>query len=314
MNILITGGIGLLSTRLTEFLSKKNHIITLVSREKSKIKFLKNKNIIIKKIDWENNNNLRKICQGIDIIIHCAGPNAKESNENYFNNFKFSGKIFHEFLQIAIKQKVKKFFLLSTIHVYSDNLKNDINEETQIKNNNPYAVNKILSETILNYYLKKNIIKGKILRLSNVVGSPLSISTNCWNLISNNLCYQYIKNNKIIINSNPNTKRNYLCLNDFLNIIEILITSKKDNIGKNNIINVVSSETLSIKQLVKIISGRIELLFNKKPKIKYKIKSNNKKFKLFFNQNQVNKLNYKFCNNFKNEIDSILKFLNSELS
>ena len=154
MNILITGGIGLLSTRLANFLSKKNHQIILVSRDKSKINFLKKNNLKIKKINWTSNANIKKLCNNIDCIIHCAGSNNEDSNKKIFENFIFSTYIFHNFLNIAIEKKVKNFLLISTIHIYSAFLKNTIDENTKTKNNKPYPTNKKLSEIILNNAIK----------------------------------------------------------------------------------------------------------------------------------------------------------------
>lgn len=313
MKILITGGVGLLATRIAKYLNEEKNTVILASRKVSQIKFLKKKNLIIKKINWENNESIKKICSNIDIIVHCAGPNAKDSQSNLFENYIFSAKVFQNFLDIVVKKKVKKFFFISTVHVYSNNLKNNINELSRTTNTNPYAVNKILSEKVLSNYFLNNKLKGKILRLSNVIGAPLTFNTNCWDLIANNMCLQYFKNNKIVINSEPSIKRNYVSMSDFLNIINILIKSNKDNIGKNNIINIISSKNLTIKNVVDIISKRIEKYFKVKPLLVYKNKNIKKNYKLFFSQKEIKKFNYKFENNLNYEIDEILNFLKLNL-
>ncbi len=230
-----------------------------------------------------------------------------------FENYIFSAKVFQNFLDIVVKKKVKKFFFISTVHVYSNNLKNNINELSRTTNTNPYAVNKILSEKVLSNYFLNNKLKGKILRLSNVIGAPLTFNTNCWDLIANNMCLQYFKNNKIVINSEPSIKRNYVSMSDFLNIINILIKSNKDNIGKNNIINIISSKNLTVKNVVDIISKRIEKYFKVKPLLVYKNKNIKKNYKLFFSQKEIKKFNYKFENNLNYEIDEILNFLELNL-
>ena len=68
MNILITGGTGLLGGRLIKFFSKTANVKS-VSRKKNK-KFLY--------INWKDSKSIARICKNIDIIIHAAGPSLKD--------------------------------------------------------------------------------------------------------------------------------------------------------------------------------------------------------------------------------------------
>ena len=81
MRILITGGSGYLGGRIAKYLAYNKYDVTLVSRKGN----LTN-NVVdnVKKlcIDWNSSEGVQKICNEIDVIIHCAGMSAMESKKN----------------------------------------------------------------------------------------------------------------------------------------------------------------------------------------------------------------------------------------
>tara|TARA_B100001059_G_C17826969_1_gene582012 strand:+ start:1518 stop:2462 length:945 start_codon:yes stop_codon:yes gene_type:complete len=306
VKILVTGGVGLLSTRIVNFLSEQGYEVLLVSRNIKNILFLKNKKTKIQKINWDSQKNLEKTCHNIDLIIHCAGINSQESQLSPFDCYLFNTKIFNNFLRAAIKKKVKKFILISSVHVYNSKLTGKITENSKTNNQHPYAVGKLLSEEILLNSIKYKKIKGLVLRLSNVVGAPLKKETNCKSLIVNDFSIQFFKKNEIKIKSNPNIKRNYITMNDFLNVLLIIII-KNTKVYESNILNLVSNTHLSINRILSLVCSRIEKIYKIQPKILFL--TNLKKIEnLKFDNKRVKKINYIFKNNFKVEIDQILKF------
>ena len=64
MRILITGASGLLGGRIFEYLKKNKMEIIIASRTKKKLK-----NYKFKKINWNSNQNLEKLCSKIDVIL-----------------------------------------------------------------------------------------------------------------------------------------------------------------------------------------------------------------------------------------------------
>ena len=63
MRILITGASGLLGGRIFEYLKKNKIKIIIASRRIKKLKHYK-----FKKINWNSNQNLEKLCSKIDVI------------------------------------------------------------------------------------------------------------------------------------------------------------------------------------------------------------------------------------------------------
>ena len=79
MNIVITGGSGLIAGRLANSLSK-NHTITLLSK-KNISNFFNHPNILVKK--YKNINELTEIFVNQDAIIYTSGPNSADCKNDY---------------------------------------------------------------------------------------------------------------------------------------------------------------------------------------------------------------------------------------
>ena len=208
MNILITGGSGFIAGRLAKHFSLKFKKVLLVTRKKN-LKLDLPDNVQIKNIDWDNQFNLENLCDNIDIIFHTAGMNAKIAKKDPKKADIFNGYKTLKLIKSAIKKNVKKFIFLSTAHVYSNPLIGIINEDTKVTNAHPYATSNILAENFIIQSISDSKINGYIFRLSNVFGAPINIGSDCWHLAIQDICYQAIKNKKIILNSNGSQKRDF---------------------------------------------------------------------------------------------------------
>ena len=110
MNIIITGGSGLIAGRLTDLI-KNMHNITLVSRTKISP---------INRVKIINANKLNsKTLLSQDIIIHTASPNDrqcddKEVREKYLKDTKI-------LIDKAAECNIKKFIFTSSTRVYGKN-------------------------------------------------------------------------------------------------------------------------------------------------------------------------------------------------
>ena len=143
MNLLITGGSGFIAGRLINHLSSKVNLIKVVTTKKN-LGTSYPSNIKIHTIDWNNTVELDKICRDVDAVIHTAGMNSRDCFDYPELAIQFNSYKTLDLLNSSIKNKVKKFFFLSTAHVYSNNLNGNINEDKIPNNNHPYAKKKSL--------------------------------------------------------------------------------------------------------------------------------------------------------------------------
>ena len=98
---------------------------------------------------------------------------------------EFNGKTTERFVEKAAFYGCKRFFYLSTVHVYKSPLVGRFNEKSENLNSHPYATSHLLGEQALIRHVKKSPMQGHVLRLSNCFGYPLTQDSNCWELVLN---------------------------------------------------------------------------------------------------------------------------------
>lgn len=298
MNILVTGGMGHIGSKLINKLSNSKKIknIVIIDNFSSEryVSFLnlKNRKKIIFYDDDLINFNEKKIKFGIDCIVHLASTtNAENSFLNKKEVFKNNIKTTEKVLNIASKNT--KIIFASSTSVYGSQFKiiNSTNNLENIFPQSPYAESKIACENII----KKASNNYCIMRFGTIFGISDGMR---FHTAINKFCYQASLNKKITIwKKFYKKKRPYLDLDDCVRSI-IYCAFSKD--VKNETLDVV---TINLK-LIDIIK-QIE-------KIK-KIK------KTFVNTRILNQLSYEVISdrlinlNFKfrgNLFSSIKKMIN----
>ena len=266
--ILVTGGLGYLGGKICEELINSGERVRIGS-SKENIQLpdeLSKCNIV--KIDLLNPELLRLACDGVDSIIHLAGLNAQDSDLNPEHALLINGLGTLNLLNAAIDCKVKRFLYFSSIHVYGDIKGSLINELTPTKPSHHYSITHKLAE---DYVLQANKnISVSIFRLANVIGTPLSKDVNCWMLVAHDLCKQVVINGSMELNSNKEIKRDFIGLKNLskLTCMSIKNCENFEQI-KGEIININSGVSMSLDDLIKIITIQSDKIFNFKPEVKY---------------------------------------------
>lgn len=177
-NILITGGLGFIGSRLVQKLkSHKNNIIILDNFYSN---VTKKSNCKIINADITNYKALEKINlkKKIDVIYHLAGQSSgpKSSIDPQLDaRLNIIGTL--NLLRFASKNKIKKFIFSSTFTVYGDPLKNftKLNENDDCKPKSMYGISKKACEDYIKVICNKEKIDWTILRLFNVYGPGQNI-------------------------------------------------------------------------------------------------------------------------------------------
>ena len=299
MRVLVTGGFGYLGGRIAQSLSAEGHKIILGSRVKQQSPgWLPDADVV--QIEWINSESLLAICSEIDVIVHAAGMNAQDCLLDPEGAIEYNGKSTERLVKASINAKVSKFIYLSTAHVYCSPLNGVITEENPTLNKHPYALSHKIGEDAVLFHSKvvKNF-EGIILRLSNGVGVPANRNANCWMLAVNDFCRQAIETGTIEINSPSAVERDFFPIELLCKTVNSIIFLENSN---ENIINVSSSRTKSLLQIIEIISKRAEKLFGFKPEA------------IFKNNDLIpNKTNLKISNNKLRKIVKIEDSLELEI-
>lgn len=265
MKILVTGGLGYLGGRLVQKLNENKALEVFIgSRRKSIATFSTSTPVIA--MTWSSESQLREVCSGIDVIIHLAAMDADHSFADPVAALEMNGVCTARLLEAAINEGVSRFIYLSTSHVYGNIFSGLITEKTLPEPIHPYATSHRAGEDVVfaANYLKK--LKGVILRLSNSIGKPADIKTNCWKLLVPDLCKQAIEEEKLVLKSNGLQKRNFIPITETCRAIEYFVTMEQEgNIPP--IINIGSRENMSVMEMAYLIQSRYEVLFGSVPRL-----------------------------------------------
>ena len=94
-----------------------------------------------------------------------------------------------------------------------------------------------------------NGLTGIVLRLSNVIGRPASIDTDCWNLLVNDLCKEVIVKQVTTIRGNPNDFRDFVSMSTLAKVCSCLI--ENDLSPGSQLHNIGSGQAVTIRQMAK---------------------------------------------------------------
>ena len=301
MKILVTSGKSFLGGRIADYFYKLGYDVTIGLRnelDKKEAALNKFKTVLI---DWDSIKSIKEAVSKKNVIIHTAGLSSKECEDNPNLAFQFNS-LTSGLLGVSSQyEKVNLFINLSSIHVYSKNLNEIINEDSATENTTIYSINKKLTENIFKDISVINQTKFINLRLSNVFGFPVNNNESCWELFINNICKNAIERKSIIIKSNPLENRNFMSMS-FLNRTLKYILDNKNELNYYEIFNITSNKTMTLEESAFLVRDKYQELFNRKIKIIFKSKKINIKKKLY--SSRLN--NY---SNFDKEFDTEIKEL-----
>tara|TARA_B100000925_G_scaffold89024_1_gene64285 strand:+ start:6363 stop:7292 length:930 start_codon:yes stop_codon:yes gene_type:complete len=262
-NILVTGGLGFIGSRIVECLLKKKYNVIIIDNFFSNVK--KKSKCKILKADITNFRSLEKIrLKSIYAIYHLAGQSSgpkSASDPELDARLNIIGTI--NMLNFASKNKVKKFIFSSTFTVYGDPAiaSQKISETDRCKPKSMYGISKKCCEEYVKSLSEKNNIKWTILRLFNVYGPGQNIERLDQGIVG--IFINLIKKKDTIeITGSLDRFKDLIYIDDVVKAF-ILSLNKK---GDNQIFNVGTGRKTKISNLIKNINNIFEP--NNKKKIK----------------------------------------------
>lgn len=190
MNILVTGGLGLIGHNVVNRLQDQGHLVSIMDIKTnygiiphSEIKYLMAERR--KKIDADSYIYERDICDADDvdyvfnieqpeIVIHMASfPRQKVVNNNPALGSKTMSEGLLNLLEASKQYNVRKFAYISSSMVYG-NFNNDVTEDYNCKPQGQYGIMKLAGEWLVKDYARKDNMAYTIIRPSAVYG-PLDV-------------------------------------------------------------------------------------------------------------------------------------------
>lgn len=159
MNILITGGTGFLGSHTATRLKNLNNNVSIIGRDKLKAQALIAKGINFHKVDIRNIEELNKVFDCIDVVIHCAAIASPYGKWEQFRSINIDGT--KNIVNMCIKYKVKRLINISTPSVYFD-----YTNRTNIKESDPLPKAQVSfygqSKLIADSFIKESVNKEKL--------------------------------------------------------------------------------------------------------------------------------------------------------
>jgi UDP-glucose 4-epimerase len=306
--ILITGGLGLLGSRIADNLIHKGHQIRIASRRRNDIilpKELETSELV--SIDLTDKESLDEICKNISVIIHLASTNASTSLDRPNYALEINGLGTFNLLEAAKKNNVNHFIYFSTAHVYSSPLTGFINEEILTLPKHHYAITHKLAEDYVFQATSNSKINATVFRLSNAVGSPILKDTNCWMLVVNDLVKQVVSNRKMVFRSHQYEQRDFFPISDVCEAINTDLIRQRSS--KFELFNLGSSKSISLGELSEIISKCTQEVLGFTPDVSFPKETKNNNLEsntlIYSNEKMLNN-GFKIEGDLRQEISNLL--------
>ena len=260
---IITGGAGFIGSHLVEALVKKNKKIVVldnlstgrfdnIKQFKNKIKFIKCD--ISKKGKWINE------FKGKCFVFHLAAlADIVPSIQNPEKYFESNAKGTLNILEACRNIKVLKLIYSASSSCYGIPKKYPTKETENIDPMFPYALTKKIGEDLIIHWSKVYKIPFVSLRLFNVYGTR-SRTSGTYGAMFGVFLAQKLSNKPFSIVGSGNQTRDFTYVSD---VIDAFLKASKSKLS-NEILNVGSGQTVSIKKIIKLLEG-VKVYIKKRP-------------------------------------------------
>lgn len=223
--ILVTGSSGFIGKEIIKRLDKLELITDSNNSER---------------IDLQNREQVMKL-DSAEMVIHLGGktPQKELKWSEYFDN-NVIGTL--NVLEYCIQKKVKKMIYVSS-YVYGNPKYCPVDENHPINPHNAYTESKYLGERLCEFYCNRSDLNLIILRPFNIFGESMREGFLISNLINS------VKTGKKLTIVNKNSKRDFLYVDDFVDLIVKLI----DYDFKFEVFNVGAGKSYSFEDIIEKI-------------------------------------------------------------
>jgi nucleoside-diphosphate-sugar epimerase len=233
--IIVTGGNGFVGEHLSKYLRSKEMLV--IDRDGASGRIL----------DVTDLNQLFSIGDGVEAIVHLAAKTSVNNSlsspyETYNTNILGTLNL----LEFARQKKVTKFLNVST-YVYGQPRYLPVDEGHPVEPGSPYNKSKMLAEDLCKFYSRDFEIDIVTLRPFYIYGTCPRRSSFIYDLIQ-----RIIRNEEIITISGESTRRDFLYIDDFLRLIEIILERFPHGY---NLYNVGFGQSHALSEVVQIMGG-----------------------------------------------------------
>jgi UDP-glucose 4-epimerase len=266
LRVFLTGGLGYLGGRLARILAAETGCTVSLGTRGALPQALTIADASLIRMDWSSDLSLLQACAGIDTLIHLAGMNAAACAADPVAALEFNGLATARLVRAATQQKVKRFVYLSTAHVYGGALVGSVDERTCPAPRHPYATSHRAGEDAVQLAQVAGKFECITVRLSNSFGAPADPATDCWSLVTNDLCRQAISTGRMVLRTSGAQRRDFIAISEvcraILHLISIPTTAIVDSL-----FNVGGRWAPTLSEMADLVADRVAAAVGVRPQI-----------------------------------------------
>lgn len=261
MKIVISGGLGYVGGRLSNYLAQEGNEVIALSRQANSLPDLNlpHKLSVLHPEELTIN---QAILKDADAFVHLAALNENDCLKDQEKAIEVNITETLRLLDRVHRAGVKKFVYFSTAHVYGKPLTGYYDEATLTRPIHPYAITHKCAEDYVLAYNSEKGMSNLVIRLSNSFGGPAFPTADRWTLLINDLCRSAVTSGKMTLLSNGLQMRDFICLQDVCAAVFHLlrITTAKD---EDCIFNVSAGSSITVWDMALMIKKEAEGFLNK---------------------------------------------------
>jgi UDP-glucose 4-epimerase len=223
MRILITGGLGYFGSWLTEHFASRSHEVEVLSRRNSDSSLPPGVPVI--QADLRDLAGLKEALSSrdpYDVCIH-----AGSSNDQFLPGYPEDALLVNSLgtrnlAEVLCSCSIRRIIYFSTFHVYG-RTSGEIHEELHPAPIRDYGTTHYFGEIYLSQFARSNSIPSTVLRITNGYGAPKQIDSTKWYLVHNDLTKMAFEKQKIQLQSNGLSQRDFIWMGDVCTVVESLL-------------------------------------------------------------------------------------------
>lgn len=266
MRIVISGGLGYVGGRLSEYFAQHGHEVTALSRQAGKvdsINFPTNMRVLHPEAVMADTAEIR----GADVFIHLAAMNENDCVKYPEKAIEVNIARTLQWLDLANNAGIPKFIYFSTAHVYGKPLEGHYDENTITRPVHPYAITHKCAEDYVLAYSSGKGMSNTVVRLTNSFGGAAFPTANRWTLLVSDLCRSAVNTGKMTLLGDGTQLRDFICLHDvcaatahLMNLIDVKTSGQIFNLGAGHSISVWDMAMLVKHRAEEVLGRPIDLI------------------------------------------------------
>ena len=267
MRFLLTGGVGYLGGRMTQYLRSRGHHVKVTTRRAANeipAWFAADQ---VVRWDEDRLEAIDSALDDTDALIHLASPDANTAFAHPVRSLQATASLTWNLMDaVARRDRSPLVVYMSTFHVYGSGKSGVIREDERPQPVHPYGLGKWFGEEIVQLFRRQRKAKALSIRLSNAFGAPVGPDISQWYLVFNDLCRQAVTEGVLRLKSSGQQTRNFVTLADTVRAIEF-IAERPEQWPADGVIHLGSTLDYRILDVARLVASLAATTLGKTPEI-----------------------------------------------